>query len=185
MVCKRFPLLFLMAALALGPGVSRGGEVWPATLFLTVEVASSVADPYYVLSGPIETYRSYPVNGWLREAFEEYGRQKAGGGEGRGVLRVRVDDLATRFRPVGMMTKHWPERVVKSATLSFGVSLEVDGKVLVERDLRAASEVTLGWDAFPRGSLYEFEDVLGWVIAEALAVTDGVVEEALRGSGRR
>ncbi|MDW7710610.1 MAG: hypothetical protein SCH98_09050 [Deferrisomatales bacterium] len=185
MVRRSVFLVLLTAALTLGPGVSHGGAVWPAPLFLTVEVASSVPDPYFVLSGPIETYRSYPVNGWLREAFEEYGRQKAGGGESRGVLRVRVDELTTRFRAIGSVADLRPERVFKTAVLRMRVSFQVDGSTLVERNLPVASEVSVGWDEVPRAGLYDFEDVLGRVIAQALAETDSVVEEALRDSGRR
>lgn len=178
-------LALLTAVLVAGPGSASAQGVWPAPLFMTVEFTTRVPDPYYVLSGPTETYRSYPVNGWLREAFEEYGRQKAGGGEGQGVIRIRVDDLTTRFRAIGSLGEIRPERVFKTAALRLGVTFQVDGKTLAERDLRAVSDVTLGGHDGPAASLYDFGDVFGQLIAQALAETDSVVEEALRASGRR
>lgn len=180
---RRSLVALLATALFIGPAASAA--LWPAPLAVTLDFASRVPDPYYVLSGPIETYRAYPVNDRLAEAFQEYAQRKSGALEEQGVLHVRVEQLSTRFRAIGSAGEQRAERVYKTAVLRFGAAFLVGGETLARRDVRVEAEVTLGWQDAGADRHYDFTDVLGDVIDKALAEADAVVEEALRASGRR
>lgn len=179
---------FALAALAALAGLAAAppaAAVWPAPMNVALDLETRVPDPYYVLSGPIETYRSYPFHAWVSEAFREYVRQKSGALEEEGILQVRVEQLSTRFRAIGSAGEQRAERVYKTARLRLATAFLTGGETLARRDGWLDAEVTLGWQDAGAERYYDFTDVLGAVIAKALAEADAVVEEALRASGRR
>jgi hypothetical protein len=181
-------LSLALAALAALAGVASSqpaSALWPAPMTIALDLEARVPDPYYVRSGPIETYRSYPFRAWVEAAFREYVGQKSGALEDEGTLQVRVDQLSTRFRAIGAAGEQRAELVHKTARLRLGVSFLAGGQTLARRDGTVEAEITLGWQDVGPDRFYDFTDVLGAVIAEALAEADAVVEEALRASGRR
>jgi len=77
------------------PAVVRlGGPV-------TVAFTSAVADPYYVLSGPVESYEAVRFNQLFREALERYAQAKSGPGSETVVLSVHLEGLTTDYRQLG------------------------------------------------------------------------------------
>ncbi|MEW6486651.1 MAG: hypothetical protein AB1578_01895 [Thermodesulfobacteriota bacterium] len=177
--------LAALAALVGLVAAPPASAVWPAPMIVALDLETRVPDPYYVLSGPIETYRAYPFQDWVSEAFREYARQKSGALEEEGILQVRVEQLSTRFRAIGSAGEQRAERVYKTAWLRLEVSFLAGGEILARRDGWLEAQVTLGWHEAGAEQYYDFTDVLGAVIAKALAEADAAVEEALRASGRR
>ena len=66
-----------------------------------VQFSSGVSDPYYVLSGPAESYQAFQFNAMFGEALDRYAAAKSGPGEAGLALFVRLEDLTTAYRQVG------------------------------------------------------------------------------------
>lgn len=82
------------------PAVERlGGKV-------AVQFSSAVADPYYVLSGPVESYEAFRFNAMFREALGRYAAAKSGPGEEEVTLVVHLEALTTGYRQLGAGIPH-------------------------------------------------------------------------------
>jgi len=77
----------------------RGVARWSGRV--DVQFTSGVADPYYVLSGPAESYRAFRFNAMFREALNRYAAAKSGSGGGAITLLVHLDTLTTGYRQLG------------------------------------------------------------------------------------
>lgn len=77
------------------PAVQRGPAV------LNVQLKSAVAEPYYVLSGPSETYRAYRVNKRFQRHLYEYAAQKSATDGPSLDLTVTLEALSTGYHQIG------------------------------------------------------------------------------------
>jgi hypothetical protein len=97
---------FVLATItgAWGYGTQPGLEIPVAKQVagkVEVRFSSAIADPYYVLSGPVESYESFHFNGMFRGALERYAAAKSGPGEGLVKLVVHLERLSTGYRQLG------------------------------------------------------------------------------------
>jgi len=85
-------------------GATHAAEV-PAVAPLPGSVAvtfdSAVRDPYYVLSGPVETYRAFRFNEMFQKELAAYVAEKGGPGAGTFTLTVHLETLTTAYGQLG------------------------------------------------------------------------------------
>ncbi len=96
-------LLAGCAGIAVPPGL-RGEPshaVRPGEAVLSIRLQSDVADPYYVLTGPAETYRAYRVTERFRRHLEGYAAQKSAAEGPRLELSVTLESLSTGYQQIG------------------------------------------------------------------------------------
>jgi len=86
-----------------GTVAGSGEEVRRAPVAVAGRATSSLPEPYYVLSGPAETYRAHRVVERFAGIFAYYVARKSGPGKPGIEVVVNLDALVTGYREVGGM----------------------------------------------------------------------------------
>jgi len=68
---------------------------------VAVQLSSAIAEPYYVLSGPAESYAAFPFNAMFREALDRYVAAKSGPGAAGVTLVIHLEALTTGYQQLG------------------------------------------------------------------------------------
>jgi hypothetical protein len=88
-------------ALLLGGGAARADAVLPAPVPVETRLTSALRDPYYVLTGPVETYRGYRLERRFGRLLDEYAGRKSGAGGPPLLLTVHLESLTTGYHQIG------------------------------------------------------------------------------------
>lgn len=91
----------LWVALVPGGAAAQADAVLPAPVPVEARLTSALSDPYYVLTGPVETYRGYRLERRFGRLLESYARRKSGTGSSPLVLTVHLESLTTGYHQIG------------------------------------------------------------------------------------
>ncbi|MEW6489042.1 MAG: hypothetical protein AB1578_14140 [Thermodesulfobacteriota bacterium] len=91
----------LWMALVPGGAAAQADAVLPAPVPVEARLTSALSDPYYVLTGPVETYRGYRLERRFGRLLEAYARRKSGAGSPPLVLTVHLESLTTGYHQIG------------------------------------------------------------------------------------
>lgn len=91
----------LWMALAPGGPAPRADALRPAPMPVEARLTSALPDPYYVLTGPVETYRGYRLERRFGRLLEAYARRKSGAGSPPLILTVHLEALTTGYHQIG------------------------------------------------------------------------------------
>jgi len=207
---RRFTGIFLALALALAGCASPGSQSLPEPLpplpyRITLEFTSDIPDPYYVLSGPSESYLRVPFNSWARDALlRRLAARSAGAPAPEVTLRVHLVSLQTSYREVGsgpgggaststglfgplLLTggdfdggdgRHIPSEIHKGARLEAELRVDQAGRMLAEKTLTPEARETVYWEDFNDWS-YDYGDLLRRVIGRLVKDVDGALQEVV------
>lgn len=174
------------------PDFTETVQAVPYELELTF--ASEVAAPYYVNRGPFGSYRSYPVNNWLREELNELAERKSKGGE-TVTVAVRAVSLETDYDGIGQVIPlptvfgrneppDLPERAVKSADMRIEVEIRKGRVQLLQDSLAEKFVQELEYDNISsygryRDAIIDYRPVLEGVVLETVRAVDSVIDRAV------
>jgi len=210
---KRFIAGLLGFTLVLVSGcVPMGGgpvdPVQPLPYRFVLVWSSQVADPYYVLAGPSESYRRFPFNAWAESALEEQLALRSSRAAAPSVrVVVQLRKVTTGYRQVGeapIMTGilfsgfggglsraagdfdqdgglSIPEEIYKSARLDGELELYLGEQLLTRQHVSSAVEQVVHWEDFDAWS-YDYGSVLKALIADFRTKVDQVLLQALPGA---
>lgn len=88
--------IFLSGAAAAAPAASV-----PAPVRVETRLTSALPDPYYVLTGPVETYRAYRLERRFGRLLQEYADRKSGPGSPPLLVTVHLESLTTGYHQIG------------------------------------------------------------------------------------
>ena len=174
------------------PAFNEAVQTVPYELELTF--VSGLSDPYYVNSGPFGSYRSYPVNNWLREELNALTERK--GGESEPVaISVRPVSLKTDYEGIGQVVPlptvfgrseppDLPERAVKSAVMRIEVEIRKGDQLLLQEFLTEEFVQELEYDNISsfgryRDAVIDYRPVLEGIVIVAVRAVDAVIDRAL------
>ena len=119
---------------------------------LTLEYTSELNDPYYVTSGPAESYARYPISAQFRALIE---RQTAAlstpGSPRRATLSVRVTTLTTRYDQLGAAPTPHPPTGPRYGSMqqhptvvpaTFLAEYQMDGNSNIPEEIRKGATLT-------------------------------------------
>jgi hypothetical protein len=204
---RRLTGIFMAVALALAGCASPGPQSLPEPLpplpyRITLEFTSAIPDPYYVLSGPSESYLRVPFNSWAKGALlRRLAVRSAGVGAPEVTLRVHLVSLQTSYREVGSGPgggvplssgligplllvgddleggdgRHIPTEIHKGARLEAELRLDREGRSLVRKNLTPEVRETVYWEDFNDWS-YDYGDVLRQVIGRLVKDVDDALQ---------
>lgn len=190
---------------ALGPTAPVEG-VRRAAFPVAVRFTSDVADPYWVMAGPSETYRSIRVNDRLRGRLEAYARAKSGpegnpldvlvhlervdtaygqlgrrGGGGtrlaRAAPRTLTDALPMRLGSDREFDDGRPYRITKTVEVTLRAEASADGRLLAREPITVRLEETTEHDDIDLWT-YDYLPLVDRALGEAVARLDEIVERA-------
>jgi hypothetical protein len=200
--------IFMAFALAWAGCASPGPQSLPEPLSplpyrITLEFTSDISDPYYVLSGPSESYLRVPFNAWARDALlRRLAARSAGAGAPDVTLRVHLVSLQTSYREVGSGPgggaptstglfgplllaggdfdggdgRHIPSEIHKGARLEAELRVDQGGRTLVNKTLIPEARETVYWEDFNEWS-YDYGDLLRQVITRLVKEADDALQE--------
>ncbi|AMV73893.1 hypothetical protein JCM30471_23130 [Desulfuromonas carbonis] len=189
-------------------GVVPIAEVQPLPYRFILAWSSQVADPYYVLAGPSESYRRFPFNAWAESALEEQLALRSSR-EGAPLVKVAVKlrEVTTDYRQVGEAPvmngillagfggglasvagdfdqdggRSIPEEIYKSARLDGELELYLGDRLLTRQHVASAVEQLVRWEDFDAWS-YDYGSVLQALIADLRTQVDQILLQALPGT---
>jgi hypothetical protein len=204
---RRILGIFLVWGLLLGGCTSPRPEVRleplpPLPFRVALEFSSALPDPYYVLSGPSDTYRRFPFNGWTRSALSSRLAARSGTETPEVTVVVQLVSLQTSYREMGSGPgpgaplysgipgrsllagddfdggdgRHIPTEIHKSAQLTAELSLRQGGRTLVRKTLTPEAMATVYWENFDAWS-YDYGDVLKQVITRLVKDIEAVLSD--------
>ncbi|MFU8856794.1 MAG: hypothetical protein ACNA8S_07270 [Deferrisomatales bacterium] len=182
----------------IGQAVQRGAAV------VSVQLRSSVADPYYVLSGPSETYRAYRLTERFSRHLEAYAARKSAP-EGPTIdVTVTLESVSTDYRQIGGVEReagrglagaplHQSVRVAAAGTVAVlrlpslltgrewdGGGLSIPYEITKRARLAALVEVSSSGRSLARETVNaEAEEIVSWEDHDAWAYDYSAVFEAL------
>ena len=108
---------------------------------LSLDFHSTLPDPYYVLSGPAQTYDRFPVNERFAQLLRErLARQSQPGAERNAVLAVYVEALHTSFDEIGLGPKSGNIRLAMNETAMADAGPEMVGDMDRDGDFNLPEE---------------------------------------------
>jgi len=160
----------------------------PGTSFpyaVDIDLSSQIDDPYYVMSGPSETYRRFSFNGWCRSALQQFRVENFKTGD-QPVLSINIVliKLKTSYDEFGMMPYQGglalfsglddddggldvPVEIYKGAALTAEIQLVANGEVILSKRLQPSFNTTVHGEDFDSWS-YDYGPVLRGVIQQLL-----------------
>lgn len=119
---RTFPLLFCLLAAACSTGTppAPSPEITRVPYRILLHYSSALPDPYYVLSGPFQSYQRFQVNASFQQRLEAYLSAKSDHGATQAIeLGVHVIKLQTSYDRLGHLPT--PTRPVRLAALGLGI----------------------------------------------------------------
>lgn len=191
---KLTALLLVAGALLWGCSLAREAAQVPAgpplPYHFTLNFGSKIADPYYVLSGPIESYRRFPFNRWAKSALQTRLAALSGDPSGPAVnVDLRLLELKTGYSQVGDGPTladpryggigrlpllagddmdsgdgpYIPSEIHKSVDLKADLTVSRDGRELLHKPLEIHIKTVIYWRDFDAWS-YDYGHILNLAI---------------------
>lgn len=200
----------LLGCLLLLPGFLTENQAAAAVLkplpyHLVLDWSSQLANPYYVLAGPSDSYGRFPFNDWARQALQQRLQLRSGPASApRVTVVVQLQKLTTGYDEVGAAPEFgriqyaglgrlpsilgddfddgggppMPEDIYKSAHLTGELRLERAGKVVLTKPLSVEVREHINWQDFDAWS-YDYGSVLKQVAATLVGDVDQDLVKAL------
>lgn len=158
-----------------------------------LEVSSEVPEPYYVLSGPGQSYKRFPLKAFLEAGLAENLARRPSLTGGGSVLRVHLAAVKTGFEEVGVPLSGGHDSmgggpvghpglpvVTKRVELELRATIGA-GAGAVTKPIRVEAVEVIDVAHYDPRWAYDYDGVVDEAVAKAARAIDAFVNAALRG----